>query len=156
MPVTTYHDIREDQIAAIVAITPTSLADVKFRAVEEDADDFRDMAEAQPQGCLRWVSINSLSEQLDSPMLDAVQTMVTAEIVVAYPADGRYGTPKKRMLEKVMREDHKAIESAAGILGYSSIGPDATVIAPVPFMTERRGKVVFLVYEYTVAFNKDV
>jgi hypothetical protein len=155
--VTSFHDIREDQYTAIVGITPTSLSSVKFRAMEEDVDDPRDWFATSPQAGLRVFAIVPVDEQTDGPVLDTVRTQVTAEILVGYPVDGKYGTPKRRMREKVMREDHKAIEAVAGILGYSSIGPDATVIGPAaPFVTERvSDKMLLLVFPYTVAFSKD-
>ena len=156
MALTTFDAIREDQYTAIVGITPTSMSGTRFVAAEEDADDFREWAEANPQAALRRFTINELGEEIDGPILDAARVFVTAEIVVAYPIAGKYGTPKRRMREKVMREDHAAIEAAAGVLGYGNIGPDCTVVGPPPpVQMETVGPVAFLTYTYRVAFTRD-
>ena len=152
MPTTTYEAIRDDQIAAIVAITPTSHADVMFRVADDEMIPFRYWAAAHPQACYRRFAIEYLSEDIpEASNLDAENRTVTAEIVVAYPNDKRYGALNRREQSDLMRQDWIAINNAAGHRGYASLGPDATVTeSTVEY--ERGPAVTFLVGTYRVSY----
>lgn len=151
MATTTYSAIRDDQIAAIVAITPTSHSDVKF-LVSLDEGDFREWAEKFPNACFRRFTVRYLSE--DEPPnsnLDVEFRTVYAEIIVAYPTDRRYGSENARDLSDVMRQDGISLNNAAGLRGYGNLGPDATVTNAKPEHETGSG-VSFLVMPYTVRY----
>jgi hypothetical protein len=156
---TTYAAIRDDQIAAIVAITPTSHSDVKFRCHDYEDTDLREWAPKNPQAAQRVLEINYLFED-ESPVsnLDAEPRMVTAEIVVAYRKDKKFGALQRRKLSDAMREDFIAINNAAGVRGYSNIGPDASVISCTPSYEDVTGTspVAFLVATYVVSYWESV
>ena len=159
MATTSYAAIRDDQIAAIVAITPTSHSDVKFRCHDHEDTDLREWADKSPQAAQRVFSVEYLFED-EAPVsnMDAEPRQVTAEIVVAYRKDKKFGALQRRKLSDVMREDFIAINNAAGVRGYSNIGPDASVISCTPAYEDVTGPspVAFLVATYIVAFWESV
>lgn len=157
MAVTTFHSIREAQYEAIKGITPTSLSDVRFVALEEDVDDPRVWLAEHPQASLRRFAINFLSEEIDGPVLDTERVYASAELIVGYSRDAKYGTPKKRMREKVMAEDRLSLEGAALLLArmYGNLSVDATVVNASQVEIEPLGPgVVAMVLPYTVAFSR--
>ena len=151
MAVTTYEAIRDDQITAIAAITPTSHSGTKF-IVSLDEGDFRAWAERFPQACFRRFTIRYLSEdEAENSNLDVEFRTVQAEVVVSYPNNRKYGSHNTRDMNDVMRQDAISIGNAAGVRGYGSLGPDATVTNSKP-EHETGDAVSFLVMPYTVRY----
>ena len=113
---TTFATFRDEQAALISALAPVSFADVPFRE-HRDERDLRAWAREFPSACFRRFSIHDLFEY-DPPATSTYdQEWVTGrcELVVAYPADFRYGQQNRRDQSDVVREDEKYLDEKVGL-----------------------------------------
>lgn len=153
MAVTSFAAIRDAQVAAIKAITPTVRSDIQFVPVLDETD-IRSWSGGNPQAATRRFSIYWLGEEREGVILQAERVHVDAEIVVAYLATPmRYGAENIRDRQDFLESDRKDVEKAAGVVGYPNLTVDATVYRS-SWTVERGDGVVFLVLSYTVAFSR--
>ncbi len=132
-PTTTFAAIRDKMETLIIALSPATLADVRFK-LERGEKNFEEWAEDNPSACLRVFAIREIGEgddelQMTNSDLEHVQTL--AEVIVAYPKHyGKYGRNAVQSARDMIREDRKQIDGQSGIgihnaSGYVS-GQDAS------------------------------
>jgi hypothetical protein len=117
---TTFNSIRDQQIALIEALTPSSLSGQKFRRHRE-ATPFMGWVEANPAACFRRFEILRNWDDDQQPTSDgslegAAHSM---EVRVAYPLreKGLYGPENERDMDELIDQDRRLIDGAIGLNG---------------------------------------
>jgi len=124
---TTLAIVRDEQITAITAIVPLSIAyDHRFE-VSEGSYDFRAWAQANPSAAFRRFDTEDAFADAVPDVFDGtrVYTPRAADVLVAYPRNYQYGSQGLRSLDRVMREDMNTIVAT---LGGTSIYTDCAAI----------------------------
>jgi hypothetical protein len=135
---TTVAAVRDTMISTVKALTPTSLANRKFRHHREDVD-YSDFCERNPAAAFRLFTIRDtfahVSPVVSNMALEELQT--TIECVVCYPKQSEYlndSGQRRPLLDRddILREDIKQVRDAIGVNGYMTIdsaGGNATVFS---------------------------
>jgi hypothetical protein len=152
----TAESIRDRIYALLEALTPDSLADVRFRRYRnEDDADFPAWAERNAAACLRRFQVREIGDD-EPPLVSNVQVEVIEtefEIRIAYPQTHRYGAANAMDRDDVMNQDWKRINFLIGIYGRGNFSSshDCTPLGAVK-TRESGGKVDYLVvtarYQY--------
>jgi hypothetical protein len=140
--------IRTEIIARIEAIAPSAMADVAFLPYVDDSaisDDLRTWAQANPGACLRRFDVEALgdTDEVAVSWVTAERVTESAEIVVAYPRDNRFGD--LAALFDAIATDLAAIDEYAGTRGFSvdpiAAANSAAIVTEAP--TREAGEGVF-------------
>ena len=137
MATTTAAAIRDVMRSTVKALTPATLAEVKFRPFQQrsmSGFDFRQWCEKSPTAAFRLVSI--LDEGTITPPVVSNMDREWVEkeflVQVSYPRDHRYGSQAGLDLHDVIESDLRQIEHAIGTNGYATLdlstGGDACVV----------------------------
>jgi hypothetical protein len=159
---TTVAAIRDRMITLVQALTPTTLASVRFKADRAEINAFRDWAEASPQAAFRRFAVMDTgdSEPADVSNTDVERRVVTFEAVVAYPHSYRYGTDGSRDRLDVMELDQHQLEDTIGMRGYGNFTSDNADCSWLRegSMTTREdgGAVSFLVFRLAYSYHRSV
>lgn len=149
--------IREDRRNLVESLRPEQLRESAFREFDR-SEDFREWAESIPASCLRRFQIRDLNTYevpLVSDML--IEDQVTQfELVIAYPADDRFGKDQVNGLEDAIRSDHKKITNRIGVMGHGDYPAGCAMFALSGYEIEREQDVWFLVETFDVNFREAV
>lgn len=154
---TTAETIRTKQKGLIQSLNGSQLRAVKFRE-HTHRSDFREWAEDNPGACMRRFQINDLMTY-ESPLVSDMveeQQVTSFEVVVAYPADGRFGRDELMGVSDAIRSDMKKIDTAIGHLGTANYvaGQNASILQDSE--VERGDQVWFLSMEFEIMFYRSI
>lgn len=156
-PTTSAQLIREDRRNIVESLNPAQLNKVKFREYNRDGD-FREWAEANPAACFRRFQIRDLATYeiplISDMVAEEVQTQF--EVIVAYPADGRFGSDIVNGLEDAIRSDQVRIESRIGAMSNANYPSGLNLFQLASVEIEREGAVYFLSCTFDVDFYRAV
>ena len=156
MSSTTTQLIREDRRDIIKALSPSQLASAKFREFDKNGD-FRTSSDLNPNTCCRRFQITDLTsdETILSSSATEEEVTTTFEVVVAYPADGRFGRDQISGLEDAIRADQTHIEDRIGAMRYANYPTGLRLFQLEDTEVERGEGVYFLVSTYAVNFSRN-
>jgi len=155
---TTAQLIREDRRNIVEDLKPTQLSKVKFREFERSGD-FREWCEDNPKSCFRRFQISDLATYEIPTISDMIleEVVTQFEVLVAYPADGRYGSSDIiNGLEDAMRADQVRIETMIGALSYGNYASGLDLFQLSSYEIEKEEDVYFLSAVYDVSFKRAV
>ena len=151
---TTLAAIRDEQIALIQALTPTSLAATKLR-VSLGELNFREWAAAHPEASLRRFAIQDIWDY-DIPEVhggDMVFDPARVEVIVAYPkSPALYGSDNARDMRDIIREDASLIDYTIGAWGTGNYSDASAVRESLEL--EDAGAVVLAVSTFRVFYYR--
>lgn len=150
---TSFDTVRNEQIVAIRALTPTSLAGSPFVASLGE-HDFRTWAQATGKDSLRRFDIEDVFSD-SAPEVsghDVLYRPRQCDVLVAYPHDYRYGAQNRRSLDRVIREDMSAIDYVIGAWGTGNYTDACAQLQSVSVETYEA--VSILVIRYMLHFSE--
>jgi len=155
----TEEQIRGLLITAVQALTPSVLAETRFR-VHREAEAFEDWCTRNGTAALRRLSIRDTGENVFPIVTDTVveERVVIFEIQVAYPDNSRYGADEGRDRDDVMRSDFYQIEGVIGLRGYATYAGSATWLQEQssPAYTRVTDGLAFQVFRNAYLFNRSM
>lgn len=160
MALTTFAQIRDAQVTAIRAITPTQHPTLKF-ALARGEKPLREWAKANPQAAFRQFTISN-GFSYTGPEIsncDVIWQRMTEIVEVAYPRQmGRYGSDNERDMHDLIDADWRKIDGAIGHVGYASFvaGQNFCSLLEGQPSIEQDGDLVFLTMQYEVGFSRAI
>lgn len=118
---TTASAIRDRMITLTQAVTPSTLADTKFR-VHREAGDFRSWAMDNPTSCFRRFSVRDTfqTNEPDVTNLDLEWVSTFFDFSCAYPKTYRAGRDGNRDTDDLIEQDMHTLLHSIGTRGYAN------------------------------------
>lgn len=128
---TTPAAIRASMIAAVRALTPTSLSSRKFLPYTQSAP-FIEWCEKHPLASFRLFQVRRIfdEEGIEVSNTDVREIHARWELLVAYPINNQYAKDSGQpglALDDVLEEDKELIDRAAGSEGYANYSATAVL-----------------------------
>ena len=155
---TTFENVRNQQVSNLEALVPTNMAGTKFRR-HRDEVDFFDWCTANKAACFRRFDLRGgvafTGPEITNTDVEFHRTM--SVVTVAYPMEwGKYGLKNRASLEKLMEEDIHQIDDTIGLRGMANWAAGSWSQKTGEGEIAEQDGVMYLRIQYEVGFYRSV